>query len=343
MKISTEPYYGHGYKTMLYRTLCKEHGVKLSHIGNSIMSKWPCVDIIHLHHPENITKSGGVLRRLYKVVLYMSRVTHAKWRGARLVWTVHNLQSHKKSQDVIDKLFKRLFLNQVDGVIHLSEVGKAMAMSSMPRLKVIKYHAVIQHGLFNDLYGKQVPKEEACRVLGLSNDQRVLMFGNVEWYKGYDEVLRDFMEYDVGIKVLIAGRIKGAELQNQILRYTEEDDRITVIDRYIEDHEVPVILSASDVVIMPYREGLNSGILALGITYNKIVVSRSNPVFSELVDALSYDAYYEVRDGRYWDEVIRHIADVRPRKTIVSRKLSWEKIASKTMQFYRRVADQAVS
>ena len=64
----------------------------------------------------------------------------------------------------------------------------------------------------------------------------------------------------------------------------ERNSDIVVDARRIPADELSVPLRASDVIVLPYRESLNSGALLLALSFGRPVVAAASPGVTETVD-----------------------------------------------------------
>jgi glycosyltransferase involved in cell wall biosynthesis len=162
------------------------------------------------------------------------------------------------------------------------------------RLVVSKYRIpeeqvqVIPHGLY-DQY-KQVSREEARQKLRMDGDYVILSFGLIRPYKGIPNLVKAFGELPESIalksRLLIAGEIwedRAAVVQS--IESSKYKDRITLIDNYIPDDDIPLYFNATDVVALPYLRASQSGVAHIAMTFGKpIVVSRVGGLEESMAD-----------------------------------------------------------
>ncbi len=100
-------------------------------------------------------------------------------------------------------------------------------------------------------------------------DLCLLFLGRVNQYKGVD-ILVEAMEAfknDPSVKLTIAGKWS--------IDSKPDTEHINIIDKYLSDQELSEILFAHDVLVLPYTEASQSGIVALGIESLKpMIVSK---------------------------------------------------------------------
>ena len=165
---------------------------------------------------------------------------------------------------------KRFFIKPVDAFIVMSE----KVMSDLRSFTTTKKAVLVTHPLY-DNFGEKISKQVARKELGIKNEELiVLFFGFIRKYKGLD-ILLDAMKLvsesklpTANCKLLIAG-----EFYDDKKLYEEQIDRLGIRDQlilhthFIPDNEVRKYLCATDVVIQPYRNATQSGVIPLAYHY----------------------------------------------------------------------------
>ncbi len=152
----------------------------------------------------------------------------------------------------------------------------------------------IPHGVDTDI--KEIEKFEARKRLGIPRDDCfVLFFGYVNWFKGADFFVEAFKDVHkiLGKKAhfIIAGG-KSPTLkdrgfyQKYFGRVLENiyDSHNIQITGYVPQDEIGVYFSATDLVVLPYRNFMTaSGVFSLVFSYNKpfIVSGELGEMFDE--------------------------------------------------------------
>jgi glycosyltransferase involved in cell wall biosynthesis len=129
--------------------------------------------------------------------------------------------------------------------------------------------AVIPHGLYD--HYPVLQQEEAKRVLGIHEDHVILFFGLIRPYKGVKDLIRAFELLNPAVlersRLLIVGETWEDYEAAELARVSRAAERITWIDRYVSDDEIPVIFSASGLLVLPYRRASQSGVAHIGMSY----------------------------------------------------------------------------
>lgn len=192
----------------------------------------------------------------------------------RLIYTVHNVMPHERDTPEIRKLMARIYRIPDCLVVHTQRA----------RLRLIEEFGVapertvvMEHGI-NELI-RPVPALVSETRLGLdvSATQRlVLFFGNVQYYKGVDLLLEAAYRFGPNTRIHIAGRCGDPDYGREIRRMMGAHpmgDRLTWEDAFLSEERVSELLSAADVIVMPYRHIDQSGVLFAALRHGVPVVA----------------------------------------------------------------------
>jgi glycosyltransferase involved in cell wall biosynthesis len=147
---------------------------------------------------------------------------------------------------------------------------------------------VIPHGLY-DQYEK-ISQPEAREKLGLGNDYLILSFGLIRPYKGVPNLIKAFGDLPADVAgrswLLIVGEIwEDREAVMQAIADCKNKGRITLVDKYIPDDEIPLYFNASDVVVLPYLRASQSGVAHIAMALGKpIIVSKVGGLEESMAD-----------------------------------------------------------
>ena len=93
------------------------------------------VDLWHLHHPDSVVYLRSGLRAALEALAFCALLSWARWRGVRILWTIHDLGSHDQLHPRLEAWFWRFFVSRVDGFVCLSEGGRKLARERFPALR----------------------------------------------------------------------------------------------------------------------------------------------------------------------------------------------------------------
>ena len=227
-------------------------------IGNRLRKLSPDIIVVRYWLPFMGPCLGTILRKVKKN-------GHTK-----IVCIADNIIPHEKRFG--DKPFTKYFVKPIDAFVSMS----AKVLQDLQLFAKDKPAKFVAHPLY-DNFGEKISKQEARRKLGISNEQKVLLFfGFIRKYKGLDllldamKILKDksagLLPLSIGTncKLLIAGEFyeDRKPFDEQIEKLGIQDQLILHTD-FIPDSEVKYYLCAADVVVQPYRSATQSGVTPL--------------------------------------------------------------------------------
>jgi hypothetical protein len=258
-------------------------GIKeLAEVKSSVADFWECktrFDIIHIHWPELLFNwrpvEEGELQLLELTLEYWKRA------GAKIVVTRHNSKSHR-NLPLDDQLYDIVFRN-ADAIVHLGENSLIEFVSSS--VYHSKLNVQINHPNYLDL-NIETTTNEARKKLGFKDNEVVyLAFGAIRNAREEKDLISAFKKLDLRNKKLLITRswlfkdhisfkqfpIK--KLKNEIKKFILQRNKIAVrASSHIPEPEMIDLFLASDVVVIPRINQLNSGQLYLAFSFSRVVV-----------------------------------------------------------------------
>jgi D-inositol-3-phosphate glycosyltransferase len=213
-----------------------------------------------------------------------------KLRKKKLAFTAHNVNQARR--DANDSMLNRLTLNiQYRLVDHIFVHTPKMKAELVEEFNV-RDHAitVIRHPINNAFPDTDLTPVEAKERLGIrEHEKAILFYGRIKPYKGLEWLLEAFQQLGArqkGFRLIIAGAPnKGdEEYLDQIRRgIRDEFRRGDIIEdiRFIPDDENELYLKAADVLVLPYKEIFQSGVLFLAYSFGLPVVATDVGSFRE--------------------------------------------------------------
>ncbi len=189
-------------------------------------------------------------------------------RGVKCITVVHNAIPHEPK--FFDKPLARWFFRKNDLLVSMCDAVTADIRSLCPDARIIQRpHPVYDH------FGQKQDKAAAQAALSLKPGLRTLLFfGLIRDYKGLDLLIDALPLLGDGYQLVIAGESYGS-----FEKYQAQIDasgcagRIHVLNRYIDDEEVPGLFSAADLCVLPYRSATQSGITAIALHFDLPLVA----------------------------------------------------------------------
>jgi glycosyltransferase involved in cell wall biosynthesis len=299
-------------------------------------------DVLHLHWPDSHLASRRWWGALIKHGRFACAVGLLRLRGAKIVWTLHNLKPHDANHWISEQLFRLWVPRLCTHVIALTSDGLEAARTLYPGLRH-KASVVIPHGHYRDDYAAAPPRREARAQLGLPEDRfTFLFFGNVRRYKNVPQLIQEFrvLQGD-DVHLVIAGLPGHGIDSSELEQLRGDDERVSLRLKFVPESAVPTYFGAADAVVLPFDSILNSGSVLLALSFNRRVLAPRLGALPEIqqevgADWLSLydgsltadmlDAFRLAQSGRTDDEVDR--ADLST--------FGWNSIAERTLDFYRK-------
>jgi glycosyltransferase involved in cell wall biosynthesis len=219
------------------------------------------VQLVRAAHPS-------VIHILSEGVVWLNLALPFLHRSA-LVTTMHDVAYHpgdRMSQHV-PRCFVDHLLARSDNVIVHGDALKREAVHRYPglaaRLRVLPHLQLRRYIEIADRAGMRRDTDPVVRIL---------FFGRIFAYKGLDVLIRSIprvVERHPGIRVIIAGEGDSMIGYRQIIL---EPALFDIRNRHIPDDETASLFTDADIVVLPYLEASQSGVLAIANAFGKPVI-----------------------------------------------------------------------
>jgi len=236
----------------------------------------------------------------------------------------------------------RKLIQKMDAVIVHSEHG-AIRLSQELGADPARVH-VIPHGAFD--YLTHLPDEAPLAPeLAAVAEPVILFFGQIRPYKGLDVLLaafRDLAHADAELWVIGAPRIPLEPLRRAA---AEAPGKVRFDTRFLSDEEIPAYFRRADLVVLPYREIDQSGVLATALAFGKPIVMSAVGAFPEVVEQHGAGRLVPPGDVATLATTMNDLLSDRSArnelaaaaKAAAAGPYSWTQVAEKTMALYRRL------
>ena len=181
--------------------------------------------------------------------------------GARYVHFMHDASLHPGEQSVVVAGLRRLHLKPVQEMVVFSSAVRDATIENWQK-DPSRVHLTDLPPMFS------APEGQGDRTLSAGKDVVCGMFGRAVEYKGFD----------IAVDAVAALRAEGRRVQLRLVgkgvtefvpeKYRDEP-WLHLEDRWIADDEITGLIGSFDVLLLPYREASQSGVLvesaALGV------------------------------------------------------------------------------
>ncbi len=268
----------------------------------------PLIRVLNLRGDQRIDASFG--QKIARVIAYYcrliryaagaeSKLFHILWNnkfeifdrtllmlyykllGKKIVFTAHNVNAGQRDSNDswLNRVSLRVHYQLSDHIfVHTEGMKKELVSGfGVPDRKV----GVIPFGINNTVPNTALTTLEAKRRLGLeAGDKTLLFFGNIAPYKGLEYLIaafKDLKKEKGDYRLLIVGRPKGSEdycreIQQEIQNAGAAGGIISRVE-YVPDEETELYFKAADVLVLPYTNIFQSGVLFLGYSFGLPVIA----------------------------------------------------------------------
>ena len=220
-----------------------------------------------------------------KIFLKLIRFVSPK---TKIILTVHNLYPHN-----FDDKQKESYCKRFDGIkslidtfiLHLECSKVEFCEQFNVDLQKVR---VVHHGIF-------VPKNVEVVPHIRGEKLNFIMYGNQSYYKGTD-VFVDALnllpkELKQKVHATIVGKIDNGFYQE--LKQKTSNLDVEWIPKFVPDDVLYKKIMESDVIVIPYREISQSGVLLLALSFKRMIIASDLPSFKETLAGFGDDMFFE--------------------------------------------------
>ncbi len=326
-----------GAGTQVFPTFDYEDG-DLAEKAYSMMIRFT-PDIVHIQH------EFGLFGRHFGVSV-VPLIIQFRLIGIPVVTTLHTV--YREIPPHHEMIIRSIFANSNRIIVH--ESYQKESLEKILDAKQIRKISVIPHG------AREVESIPDAKVkLGLpANKKVILIIGYFRPSKNFELVVDIFPEILKQVPdaiLVVAGKIRGSEhidYRNMLFNKIESSparEHIYLIRGQLPQHVFDTILSAADVVVLPYRISSQSGILAHCLAFGKPIVTSSTEAMRLAIGKSGTGLISETRED-FIKNIIRILSDEalaakmsQNAKKYVKEKISWSIIADKHIKIYQKHMD----
>lgn len=252
----------------------------------------------------------------------------------RVICQIDNVEPHE--HHITDTLFNHYYLSSVDGFIYMSEQVHSELKNYTSRPALFSPHPIF------DNFGERVNRQEACKRLGLSpNERYTLFFGLIRDYKGLDTLLEAWSKFRrEGHKLLIAGEFyTSADKYHRLIESLGIKEDIILHDFFIPDEDVRNYFSVADCVVLPYKSATQSGVTQICYNFCTPVIVTDVGGLKEIVPdgrvgyvcAPSAEGVHEALEKMYSGDNIARFAEAMQEER---KRFTWRAMCDKIEELY---------
>jgi len=254
----------------------------------------------------------------------------------KIISLLHNAIPHEPN--FFDKFFVKLLIKNSHGFMIMSDVVKDDLLSLKPNAAYcLKPHPLYDH------FGEKTSSLEARNKLEINPEKKTLLFfGLIRNYKGLDLLIEAMSILDDSYQLVIAGEAYGSfDSYEKQINASKAKERIKVFNQYIEDKDVPVLFSAADALVLPYKSATQSGVIPVAYHFDTPIISTNVGSLKSTLENAGTGIICSPEVGslaRGIDELFSVGKEKIIQNIKVEKKtLSWESFAQALMEFSRSI------
>ncbi len=279
--------------------------------------------------------------------------------GVKVVQTVHNPRRRGGERTISPAgaitTSASALRGEADALVVLAQAGREALLEDHPalgsRVRVIPPGITVSAGVGAGEGRGELDRALARARLGLEADAPVALFlGLIRPYKGLDLLLAAFAEV---LHDLPAARLVVAGLPRPSFRpYARQIERLGLGERvrtdlrYLPQTAMDDYLAAADLVVLPYRDASQSGVLGAALAIDRPVVASATGGIPEMLAESAGEMLVPAGDVQALAGAMTRLLADRERAAELGRRagsaararFSWSRCAASTAALYRELA-----
>lgn len=292
-------------------------------------------DIVHIHWMHHAYQHRNPLLFIVKSFIFVMTMMYLKLRNIQLIWTVHNLYPHHAKHHRMERFMRRLICRFCSKLIVASESIKrrVIAEFDVPAKKLF----VVKHGHYLGVYKRNGLNYREKH--NIPEDAAVYLFlGAIKAYKGVEDLIEAFNAVKTKQTYLVIAGKADQEME-EYLKQVQDTDHIMLDLRFIPNESVADLISAVDVMVMPYKEITTSGSAILGLSFKKLIIMPNNDFIDEYFQE-DMVVQYDPADDNGLKNAMKVALNVKnehksPNYDDVLKELDWSIIAQQVKNVYQ--------
>lgn len=248
----------------------------------SALFRWKA-DVIHFHwlHPYMVCPT--LLGSWIRSIRFAFELVCLRLGGKKLVWTMHNIQSHDAKFPRTERFFRRIVAKAFHKIVCHSDAAATLAKTtlSVSDSKIVRS----PHPSYIDVYPNQLNQQAERDKAGIGSEETVFLFvGRLAEYKGVEELIANFKNLSCEkCRLIVAGKPVDDAYGEKIRTLANKNGSIELRMGRIPDSELASLMAVADTVVLPFRNILNSGSVVLAMSFAKALIVPAQGSVPEIV------------------------------------------------------------
>ncbi len=211
--------------------------------------------------------------------------------GKKVVLTAHNVNGARRDgkDSLLNRVTLRMQYSLCDHVfVHTQKMKEELCEGFRVPGDAV---TVIPYPMNYALHDTELTSAEAKLRLGLGDEERtILFFGKIRPYKGIEHLVAAFKLLSAprkgNYRLILAGEPTkdSEEYLHEIQHFVEQEfhpQQVILRIQFIPDEEMELYFKAADVLVLPYKEIFQSGVLFLAYSFGLPVIATDVGSFRE--------------------------------------------------------------
>lgn len=221
-------------------------------------------DVFHLHWPEVKVRGATWFRATARTLLFLALLLRIRLTRRALVRTLHDRMPHERP-NLVQRWVIALSERWTSLWIVLNDEDRPPHGAPWVRSRIGDYRT-----WFPDEEGEVVPG-------------RLLHFGMIRRYKGTGDLVAAFEQTeDASLSLRIVGLVTEDDLRTELQAAVRRDDRISVVDEFVDDGDLAREVRAAELVVLPFSRITNSSTLLVALSLGRPVLAPTTPLITEV-------------------------------------------------------------
>lgn len=256
------------------------------------------------------------------------------------VFTIHDVKLHsgekgKRNLNIAETYIKLLLKSKYQIIIQNKSDYREVLREFPSKRNKISYIPFKCLSIFRHFYKPGLNKEESD----------ILFFGRISRYKGLrylveaSEILKNIFP---DIRILVAG---GGQLDREISS-DKLPENIKIYNRYITNEEMASFIANTKIVVCPYTDATQSGVVMTSFAFGKPVIASSVGGFNDVIENGITGYLIPPSDSKALAEAISALLSDEEKQKMMSGKinevcesgyLSWNSVAADVKKVYMKL------
>lgn len=272
---------------------------ELAYLANDIdLSKTYIVNLPG-KHDWSISNLLAIFRMVCVILYLKINIVHITWPPRygefftyllrkRIIITIHDPLPHSSEDTWLNRFHRNVCFRLVNDFILLNETQKEQFIETY---RMEAKHVTLSHlSAYTNLQNVKPQKPNISNY--------VLFFGGISSHKGIEylcEAMDKVCKNHPDTKLVIAGKGKIYFDLKQHAIY--RNDRLVLLNRYIDDTELVGLISSSLFVVCPYVDATQSGVIMSAFALNKPVIATNVGALPTMVKNGQYGTIVPPKDA----------------------------------------------